>query len=90
MTSLSLFYSFSIVDRFKETVIEERRHSAEEFLQIASQQLHLYSSAPFYSFMKVSYHIYISYNNYIIIIRELLLLKYYQLVNLLLHLFRNL
>ena len=49
-TNVQLFST----DRFKESVIEERRISSERLLVFASRNIHLVTCAPFISFIKVS------------------------------------
>ena len=44
------------IDRFKESVIEERRQSVETLLQYSSYKLHLVTSAPFFEFIKVRHN----------------------------------
>ena len=49
-----VLYVYFCLDRFKESVIEERRVSAETLLQYCSFKVHLVTSAPFFEFIKVS------------------------------------
>ncbi len=70
------------VDRFKDTVIEERRVSAEALLQFTSSTLHLSSSLPLTSFLTVCHcHMYKTYLYTRFIFREQPLLGSYQSIN---------